>query len=124
MGKMDAGIPPDLRERHTLAHKETLCRVHRGDVCIIKDKNKDRNKWKLGIIEQLITGRDGIVRAVKLRAGKNYSERAVQQLYPLELSCDRPQEPPRALLLNTGVLVYKPRRDALDCCRTTHQVDS
>lgn len=30
---------PDLRERHTLAHKETLFRVHRGDVYIIKDEN-------------------------------------------------------------------------------------
>ena len=37
-------------------------------------------------------GRDGVVRAVKLRAGKGYLERAVQQLYPLELSCDKPTE--------------------------------
>ena len=55
---------------------------------------------------------DGIVRAVKLQAGKNYLERALQQLYPPELSCDRPQEPPRAPVLKTGVPVYKPRRGA------------
>ena len=79
-----------LRERHTLAHKETPCGVQKGDVCIlIKNESKDRNKWKQGIVEELITGRDGIVRAVKLRAGNNL-ERAVQQLYPLELSCNRP----------------------------------
>ena len=101
-----------LRERHTLAHKETPCRIQRGVVCIIKDESKDRNKWKLGIVEELITGRDGIVRAVKLRAGKNYLERAVQQLYPLELSCDRPQAPLRAPVLNPEAPVYKPRRDA------------
>ena len=34
-----------------------------------------------------ITGRDSVVRAAKLRAGKSYLDRAVQQLYPL-LSCD------------------------------------
>lgn len=63
-----------LRERHTLAHKDSPCGVKKGDVCIIKDDNKDRNKWKLGIMEELIPGRDGIVRAVKLRAGRNYLE--------------------------------------------------
>lgn len=103
-----------LRECHTLAHKETPCRVQRGDVRIIKDESKNRNKWTLGILEELITGRDGIVRGVKLRAGKKYLERAVQQLYSLELFCDRPQlqEPPRAPVLNPGAPVYTPRRDA------------
>ena len=81
-------------------------------MCIIKDENKDRNKWKLGIVEKLITGSDGIVRAVKLRAGKSYWERAVQQLHPLELSCDRPLEPPRVPVLNPWAPVYKPGRDA------------
>ena len=39
-------------------------------------------------MEEPIAGRDGSVRAVRLRAGKKHLERAVQQLYPLELSCD------------------------------------
>lgn len=39
-------------------------------------------------------------------------ERAVQQLHPLELSCERPQELPRAPVLNPGAPVYRPRRDA------------
>ena len=63
-----------LRGRHTLAHKDSPCGVKKGDVCIIKDDNKDRNKWKLGIMEELIPGRGGIVKAVKLRAGRNYLE--------------------------------------------------
>ena len=73
----------------------------------------DRNKRKLGIVEECITGRDGIVRAVKLRAGKGHLERAIQQLYPLELSCDRRvdrQVPGAALNPQAGV--FKPRRDA------------
>ena len=100
-----------LRERHNLAHKDSPCGVKKGDVCIIKDDNKDRNKWKLGIVEELIPGRDGIVRAVKLRAGRNYLERAVQQLYPLELTCDRSREAPRPPL-NPEASVFRPRRDA------------
>ena len=107
-----------LRERHALKHKDVPCGVKKGDVCIIKDENKDRNKWKLGIVEELITGCDGVVRAVKLRAGRNHLERAVQQLYPLELSCDRSQlqeaeRPP----LNGEATVFRPRRDAAVAAR-------
>ena len=47
----------------------------------------------MGIVYELIVGRapgrDGVVRAAKLRAGNSYLERALQQLYPLELACDR-----------------------------------
>ncbi|XP_068692915.1 uncharacterized protein [Montipora foliosa] len=95
----------ELRERHSLQHKQPHGRVQRGDVVIIKDENRDRNKWKLGIVEECITGRDGIVRAVKLRAGKGHLERAIQQLYPLELSCDRSldRQVPGAALNPQGV---------------------
>ena len=44
---------------------------------------------EIGIAEDMISGRDGIVRAAKLRAGKGTLERAVKHLYPLELSCNR-----------------------------------
>ena len=39
---------------------------------IIKDDDRNRAKWKLGIVEELIiiAGNDGIVRIAKLRAGK------------------------------------------------------
>jgi len=104
-----------LRERHNLRYKESPCKVEKGDVVIIKDENKDRNKWKLGIVEDPIVGRDGIVRAVKLRAGKRHLERAIQQLYPLELSCDRAGESTATALnstLNPEATHFRPRRDA------------
>ena len=45
----------------------------------------------MGVVEELFTGRDGIVRAAKLRAakvraGRGFMERPIQHLYPLELS--------------------------------------
>ena len=40
-------------------------------------------------MDELIVGRDGIIRAAKMQAGKGVMERAVQHLYPLELSVDR-----------------------------------
>jgi hypothetical protein len=31
-----------------------------------KDDEKDRNQWKLGIVEKVLPGKDGVVRAVRL----------------------------------------------------------
>ena len=78
---------------------------------IIKDDERNRNKWKLGIIEELIAGRDGIVRVAKLRTGKATLERAIQQLYPLELKCDRVAVE-SSVQLNPGAPAFRPRRDA------------
>ncbi|KAK3751385.1 hypothetical protein QZH41_002578 [Actinostola sp. cb2023] len=44
-----------------------------------KGEEKDRNQWKLGIIEELIIGRDGILRGAKLRAGRGVLERPLRQ---------------------------------------------
>ena len=105
-----------LRERHAVKDKDSPCGVEKGYVCVIKDDNKDRNKWKLGVVKELIAGRDGVVRAVKLRAGKSYLERAVQQLYPLELSCDKPREVPKPSL-NPEVRAFRQKRDAAVAAR-------
>ena len=53
---------------------------------------------KLGIVTKLIVGRDGETRAAQLRVGKSFLERAVQHLYPLELSCDRIPEDARLVI--------------------------
>ena len=55
---------------------------------LIKGDEKNRCKWKIGIVTTLITGRDGEIRGARLRAGRSYLERAVEHLYPMELSCD------------------------------------
>ncbi|CAB4045124.1 Hypothetical predicted protein, partial [Paramuricea clavata] len=69
-----------LRERHNLKHSRSSGTVEKGEVVIIKGDEKDSNQWKLGIVEKVLPGKDGIV-----RAGRNQLER---HLYPLELSCD------------------------------------
>lgn len=77
-----------LRERHSLNHKEEA-RVKPGDLVLIQSDERNRGKWNIGIVVKLIKGRDGIVRAARLRAGKSFRERTIQQLCSLELSCDR-----------------------------------
>ena len=59
-------------------------------------------------MDSLIVGRNGIVRAAKMRAGKGVIERAVQHLYPLELSVTRA---PKAIL-DTTVPSFRPKRAA------------
>ena len=111
-----------LRERHSLKHPGKPCTLAVGDVVILKSEDKNRGKWPLGILQELYPGRDGVVRAVKLRSGKNFLERAVQHLYPLELSSDSvARAPSRAL--NADATVFRPRRQAaLQAEERIHQI--
>ena len=53
----------------------------------MRGDKSNRGKWPLGLIVDLFEGRDGVVRAAKLCAGKSFLERPVQHLFPLELTC-------------------------------------
>ena len=57
-----------LRERHNMTHKGKDNTLSTGDVVIIKGEDRNRAKWKIGIVEEVITGRDGVVRGARLRA--------------------------------------------------------
>ena len=78
----------NLREQHRQAGGKQTPYPKVGNVVIIRGESKNRNLWKLAIVTALITGSDGIVRAAKLKSGKETLERASQHLYPLELACD------------------------------------
>ena len=99
-----------LRERHDLTHDGKTNEISVGDVMLIKGDQKNRQKWKIGIVKQLITGRDGVVRGATLRAGRDTMERAVQHLYPMEMTCDMSQ--PTLSTLNPTVETFEPRRAA------------
>ena len=66
--------------------------------------------WKYGIVTKLISGRDGVIRGAKLRAGKDHLERAVQHLYPMELRCDIYEKP--TTQLNAHAQTFRPKRNA------------
>ena len=65
----------------------------------------------------VVTGRDGIARAARMKTGTgSYLERALQQLYPLELSCDRePQAAQNELSVNAAE--FAPRRETRQAAR-------
>ena len=102
-----------LRERQNCNGKGKASSLNPGDGVLIRSEEKNRGKWPLGVVVELFNGRDGVVRAVKLRAGKTFLERPIQHLYPMELTCDR--APERATVptpLNAKAPAFRPRRDA------------
>ena len=71
-----------LKEKHhLLAGKAANVTV--GEVMLIRRDEKDHGLWKMGVIRSVITGKDGVVRGVKLKTGKGIIERPVQHLYPI-----------------------------------------
>ena len=90
--------------------------VQPGDVVLIQGPERNRGKWNIGIVTKLIKGRDGVVRAIRLRAGKSYLERAVQHLYPMELSCEHQREEQKegggVSTLNASAREFRPIRSA------------
>lgn len=99
-----------LRERHRAKTGAAGATPAIGDAVIIKSQERNRGKWPLGAIEELIKGTDGVVRAAKLRTGRSQLERAIQHLYPLEISCD--EAAPAPAQLNPEAAAFRPRRDA------------
>ena len=51
--------------RNKLSRPERIVEV--GDVVVVYEEDRKRGEWKLGIVESLVTGKDGIVQGVQVR---------------------------------------------------------
>ena len=90
--------------------------VKLGKVVVIKDEEQNRAQWNIGIMTDVYPRKDGRMRAVKLRAGKSYLERAAQHLHPLKISCDitpSTEEP----TMNVNAEESRPRRNVSEIGR-------
>ena len=60
-----------------------------GDVVLIKEDNVHRGNWRMGVVSDLITGKDGVTRGAKVRIGgqrkPDFLYRPLQKLYPFEV---------------------------------------
>ena len=97
-----------LRERHNMKHQSKEMKLRVGNVVVIKGDERNRAHWKTGIVDKLISRRDCVVEAVRLCAEISLLERAVQHLYPLELSFDMKQ----STVLNAEIKEFRPQRNA------------
>ena len=77
--------------------------VYEGQVVVLHDDNTPRHKWRLGVIEKVIPSRDKIIRSVLLRTQRGVITRAVQHLFPLEITAHTTDSPAAAIDAPTEV---------------------
>ena len=79
----------DLREYHNNKSGSGGRSVEIGDVVIVSEEESRRNKWKMGVVESLVRGRDDVVRGAVVRVAKGGKtvrlSRPVQKLHPIEV---------------------------------------
>ena len=56
-----------LRKQHNLKHESRDIQILKGDFVLIKDNEKNRGKWNIGIVQHINKGKDENIRSVKLR---------------------------------------------------------
>ena len=71
-----------LREFHKVADKNSQT-IKVGDVVLVHDDTPQVD-WRMAVIEELITGNDGLVRAAKIRTAKRRTNRPITKLVSLE----------------------------------------
>ena len=57
-----------------------------GDIVLVGDDDKKRIHWPLAKIIELLPGKDGVVRVVRIKTQTGQLVRPIQKLYPLEVS--------------------------------------
>ena len=87
----------ELRNSHlSNGNSDSDRKISEGDVVVVHDENKKRGFWRLGLVEELIVGRDGHVRGAKIRVSSGGKtsiwQRPVQRLYPLEINSKSEEE--------------------------------
>ena len=84
-----------LRERHNQRVGKQTSYPKIGEIVIIRDGDKKCHAWKLGVVSRVMKGRDDVIRGASIRTSNGNIERAVQHIYPLELSCDETKLEPQ-----------------------------
>jgi len=73
-----------LREFYKMT-RQSKQMINKGDVVIVHEDNTPRIQWRLAVVEELIMGNDGQVRAAHIRTSTHTTTRPVAKLYPLEV---------------------------------------
>ena len=104
-----------LRERHNIQYKSKAVNINVRNVVIIKDESKKRGKGKISIISKLFQGKDDQMRSAGVKTPRDYLDRTIQMLYPLELHCNRQQTKTKQYnekKLNVEAKEFCPKRTA------------
>ena len=81
-----------LREYHKSRSGANRKEISVNDIVTVFEDNVKRELWKTAIVEELIEGKNNVVRGAKIRViikGKPIRmSRPIQKLYPLEIRCE------------------------------------
>ena len=75
-----------IRNLPSLGNGKGRVDLNLGSIVLIKEEGKPRLTWPLGKVIELFEGKDGLIRAVRLKTAKGELSRPVQKLYKLEVS--------------------------------------
>ena len=68
-------------------------KIKEGSVVLIADDGFSRAKWPMGVVSEIYPGKDGFVRAVKIRTAKGFLTRPIQRLHMLEIESESEAQP-------------------------------
>ncbi|KAH3838326.1 hypothetical protein DPMN_111734 [Dreissena polymorpha] len=74
------GIPNERRQQSS---DDTF-----GRRCYRAGRLQKRLQWTLAVVDELLTGNDGLTRAARLGISSRITTRPTVKLYPLEVHCD------------------------------------
>ena len=107
-----------LRERHaqTKGSRKIVNTIRVGEVVLVHSDKCKRPKWKLAYVQELIYGKDGLVRSAIIRTKTGITNRPINKLYPLELNYqveeDETKPPPRIPENSTERVTRKAAQEA------------
>ena len=101
-----------LRENHKITStNKNHPKISLNDVVLIEEERKPRSTWKMGIVVELIKGKDDNVRGAIVRVPKSNSliTRPICELYHIESLRECSDE---IVTINDNTIKEKPERDA------------
>ena len=78
-----------LQQRHKWQDKKPNIRI--GDLVLVEKEKLKKHRWPLGLIKDLIIGRDGLIRSVRLTTSEHAEPvtRSIHEIFPLEAASER-----------------------------------
>ncbi|GFT63199.1 integrase catalytic domain-containing protein [Trichonephila clavipes] len=92
-----------------------------GEIVLIGDDNKKRLFWPMARIIELIPGRDGKIRTVKLKTQHGTVLRPVQHVYPLEIRANENCVTEEVAATRNEVTTTTVINTTMEDCSRTHE---
>ena len=103
-----------LREFHKTTGTNEQ-KVKQGDVVLVHDDGPRAN-WRLAVIENLVSGNDGLIRSADIRTSTGRTNRSIACLYPLEIS---PKQEAKPILSSEKLPPASEPAEERGCCKRT-----